>query len=61
VIFVSIDDNEQANLKLLGEENFVVQIIWKKRSTPPNDKIIGANHEYILIYAKNLPKEGSQH
>jgi adenine-specific DNA-methyltransferase len=59
VIFVSIDDNEQTNLKQLmdeiyGQENFVVQIIWKKRSTPPNDKIIGANHEYILVYAKNL-------
>ena len=59
VIFVSIDDNEVANLKLLmdeifGEENFVVQIVWKKRSTPPNDKIIGANHEYIFVYAKEI-------
>jgi len=59
VIFISIDDNEQENLKLLlnevfGEENFIVQIIWKKRSTPPNDKIIGTNHDYILAYAKNI-------
>ena len=59
VIFVSIDDNELENLRKLsaevfGEENFVVQIIWKKRSTPPNDKIIGANHDYILAYSKSI-------
>lgn len=59
VIFISIDDNEQSNLKLLmdeifGEENFLVQIIWRKRSSPPNDKIIGTNHDYILIYARNV-------
>jgi adenine-specific DNA-methyltransferase len=58
VIFVSIDDGELDNLRVLffevfGEENFVVQIIWRKRSTPPNDKIIGANHDYILCFAKN--------
>jgi len=58
VIFVSIDDGELDNLRkmlaeVFGEENFVVQIIWKKRSTPPNDKIIGANHDYIVCYAKN--------
>src|SRR6266704_1729881 len=50
VIFISIDDNEVDNLRKLcnevfGEENFVEQIIWKKRSTPPNDKVIGANHD----------------
>ena len=59
VIFVSIDDNELHHLRMLmdeifGEENFIVKIIWKKRSTPPNDKIIGANHEYILAYSKDL-------
>ena len=58
VIFISIDDNEAANLTILldeifGTENFVVKIIWKKRSTPPNDQIIGANHDYIFMYAKN--------
>ena len=58
VIFISIDDGELDNLRKLcaevfGEENFVVQIIWRKRSTPPNDKIIGANHDYILCYAKD--------
>ncbi|MDO8725052.1 MAG: site-specific DNA-methyltransferase [Candidatus Methanoperedens sp.] len=59
VIFVSIDDNEVHNLRLMmnevfGEENFIEQIVWKKRSTPPNDKVIGASHEYIVIYCKNL-------
>jgi adenine-specific DNA-methyltransferase len=58
VIFVSIDDNEIENLRricseIFGEENFLVQIIWKKRSTPPNDQIIGANHDYILAFAKD--------
>jgi len=59
VIFVSIDDGELDNLRALfnevfGEENFVVQIIWRKRSTPPNDKVIGANHDYILCFAKDI-------
>ena len=59
VIFISIDDNEVTNLRkvcdeVFGEENFIIQIIWKKRSTPPNDKVIGAAHEYIVGYAKTL-------
>lgn len=63
VIFISIDDHELANLieicnEVFGEENFVECIIWRKRSTPPNDKIIGAAHDYILIYAKSLSNVG---
>ena len=63
VIFISIDDNELENLKkvcneIFGEENFIACAIWKKRSTPPNDKVIGAAHEYILMYAKSLPDVG---
>lgn len=63
VIFISIDDGELGNLRALfnevfGEENFVVQIIWRKRSTPPNDKIIGANHDYILCFAKDVLSAG---
>ena len=59
VIFISIDDNEQENLKkccdeIFGSSNFIVQIIWKKRSTPPNDQVIGAAHEYIFCYAKKM-------
>ncbi len=58
VIFVSIDDNEQANLKLLmdeifGEENFVGQWNWFKSATPPNlSKKIKKKIEYILCYHK---------
>ena len=61
LIFISIDDNEVQNLRKLcdevfGVENFIENIIWKKRSTPPNDQIIGANHEYITIYCKDTEK-----
>jgi len=59
VIFVSIDDDEVHNLRkvmdeIYGEENFVEQLIWKRRATPPNDRVIGRNHEYILVYAKKI-------
>jgi len=58
VIFISIDDHEVHNLRLLmnevfGEENFICQLIWKKRSTPPNDQIVGAQHEYVVIYGRD--------
>ncbi|MVO07993.1 site-specific DNA-methyltransferase [Flavobacterium sp. TP390] len=59
VIFISIDDNEQANLKLLcddifGEENFVSNIIWEKKYSPQNDaKWFSPNHDYILLYSKS--------
>lgn len=61
VIFISIDDNEQENLKkvcdeIFGERNFVECLVWKKRATPPNDKNIGRIHEFILVYAKNIEK-----
>ena len=59
VIFISIDDSEQANLKrmcdeIFGEENFVETIVWKRRATPPNDRVIGRNHEYALVYSKDI-------
>ena len=55
VIFVSIDDNEQHHLRMLmneifGEENFIGSITWQKRGGPPNDKIIGSVHEWIVVY-----------
>ncbi|MDR2813214.1 MAG: site-specific DNA-methyltransferase, partial [Prevotellaceae bacterium] len=61
VIFISIDDNEQANLKLLcdevfGEENFISNICVKSRASVSNDKIISPNHNFILLYAKNQEK-----
>lgn len=59
-IFISIDDNEQANLKILcdeifGEENFVANVVWRKRAGGGNDaKHIAVEQEYINIYAKNI-------
>lgn len=57
IIFISIDDNEQANLKLLcdyifGEENCLGTIIWKN-ATDNNPTNIACEHEYILCYAQN--------
>lgn len=57
VIFISVDDGEISNLRKLcdevfGEQQFAAQIIWKKRNTPPNDRVIGAQHDYILLYTK---------
>jgi len=61
-IFISIDDNEQANLKLLcdeifGGENYIGEIIRKTKSAT-NDKLTGLNyqHEFVLIYARNAAR-----
>lgn len=62
VIFISIDDNEQAQLKILcdevfGEENFVADIIWKKKNVVQNDaKFFSTDHEYVLCYSKDADK-----
>ena len=63
VIFISIDDNEQANLKRLcdevfGEGNFEGHIHWRRRHNQPNDKtkMIGLVAEHILVYAKDSYK-----
>ena len=57
VIFISIDDNEQSNLKLLcddvfGEENFIADMIWQggKKSS---GNLVGINHEYLFVITKN--------
>lgn len=61
-IFISIDDNEQENLKkicceIFGESNFVSQLIWKSKSGGANDsKNIADDHEYILVFAKDKMK-----
>lgn len=58
VIFISIDDNEQANLKKLcdevfGEENFVANVIWRKKYGIQNDaKYFSESHDYVLCYSK---------
>ena len=58
VIFISIDDNEQANLKLLcdevfGQYGFVGNIIWQSRTSISNDDYISTNHNHTLIYSRN--------
>lgn len=58
VIFISIDDNEVANLRkvcdeIFGEENFIINICHKARASVSNDKIVSANHNHILLYARN--------
>ena len=57
VIFISIDDNEQSNLKLIcdeifGEENFICNLIWNNKYTVSNDTDISYQHENILCYSK---------
>jgi len=58
-IFVSIDDNEAAHLKVLmdetfGEDNFVACIVWQKKYAASNDaKGIPAMHDYIFVYQKS--------
>ncbi len=60
VIFISIDDNEQENLKkccseVFGGQNFVAQLVWERAFAPKNDaKYISNSHDYVLMYAKNI-------
>ena len=60
VIFISIDDNEQENLKkccdeVFGGQNFVAQLVWERAYAPKNDaKFISNSHDYVLMYARNL-------
>lgn len=67
VIFVSIDDNEQARLKLLMDEvfgngNFIGDFIWKSKSGGGNDSTsLVSEHEYILSYANNILNVGKFH
>ena len=56
-LWISIDDTECFNLKMaldeiFGLDNFIADIIWKKRDSPPNDRTIGSIHEHILVYGK---------
>lgn len=58
VIFISIDDNEQAQLKLLcdevfGQRGFVGNVIWQSRTSISNDDYISTNHNHTLIYSRN--------
>ena len=58
VIFISIDDNEVGNLRVIcdevfGEGNFIANIVWNKKYTRSNDaKWFSDNHDHILCYAR---------
>ena len=58
-IWISIDDDEQAYLKVLmdeifGRQNFVNNVIWEKKYSPSNDaKWLSDSHDFVMIYAKN--------
>ena len=59
VIFISIDVNEIHNLRkicdeVFGNTNFVTDIIWNSRKSVSNDAIVSLNHNYTLVYAKNM-------
>lgn len=58
-IFISIDVNEQHNLRkicdeVFGSSNFISDIIWNSRKSVSNDAVVSLNHNYTLIYAKNM-------
>ncbi|MGY6172235.1 site-specific DNA-methyltransferase [Candidatus Mycoplasma pogonae] len=62
VIFVSIDDNEQAYLKVLmdeifGEENFITNFVWQKKSGGGLSTQIYEGHEYVLAYSSQIRKK----
>ena len=60
VIFISIDDHEQENLKkvcneIYGDSNFIAQVVWERAYSPINlMKNFSTSHDYILCYAKNI-------
>jgi len=64
-IWISIDDDEQAYLRVLcdeifGRSNYIETIIWQRAYSPVNlKKTISRSHDYILVYAKKLTKEYS--
>lgn len=59
-IFISIDDNEVGNLRLMcdeifGPENFLANIVWQKKYSPQNDaKYFSGSHEHIIVYARSV-------
>ena len=63
VIFISIDDSELNSLKklcdeLFGEDNFIANFIWEKRTNRENRKMVSSRHDYVLCYCKdNFSKE----
>ena len=62
VIFISIDDNEQGNIRqvcdeVFGQVNLINNVIWQKKYSPQNDaQWFSDNHDFVLVYAKNKEK-----
>ena len=60
VIFISIDDNEQDNLRkvcdeVFGGQNFIAQLIWERAYSPKNDaRFISNSHDYVIMYSRNI-------
>lgn len=59
VIFISIDTNEQQNLRkmcddIFGEKCFITDFIWNSRKSVSNDAIVSLSHNYTLVYAKSI-------
>lgn len=57
VIFISIDDHEQENLRKLcdevfGRSNFVGQFLWQRRTSPDMRKLVSTAHDYVICYAR---------
>lgn len=60
-IWVNLDDNEVHYCKVLmdeifGRSNFVANVLWQKRTSPDMRTELGAGHDHILVYAKNISK-----
>ena len=61
-IFVSIDDNEVASLRLLmdeifGKSNFIANLIWEKRKNRENRKALSVRHDHVLCYSRSFSSE----
>ncbi|MBP5351665.1 MAG: site-specific DNA-methyltransferase [Fibrobacterales bacterium] len=62
VIFISIDDNEQENLKkicseVFGAQNFIAELIWERAFSPKNDaRFISNSHDYVMMFVRDIEK-----
>lgn len=64
-IWISIDDSELHYLKVaadsvFGRGNFVGTVVWERRTTRENRRVLSRNHEYLLVYAKDVSKWSKQ-
>lgn len=64
-IWITLDDHEAHYLKVLGDEvfgrrNFIADIAWKKRDSPPNDRVIGSTFDHVLVWSNGSLPEGAK-